>query len=104
MKKAFKHPQLQSQYEMCRQLGNDTSSGFYRDGRPRRGAGHRDAYWNGRHGNPSRYIKDSLSYASWAAGRDDRKLDVKAFNVVPGPYMQGSQLVEPLWTPTVHQL
>jgi len=73
MKTRFKDPKLQQFYENCRRLGKDPSSEFYYAGRPHRGAGHRNAYWNGRQGLPCRYIRGTFAYSAWAAGQDDRK-------------------------------
>jgi hypothetical protein len=68
---AFKDKGLQKSYEMARKSGADKSSTFYIEGRPHRGAGHRVAYWNGRNGIKAMYLRNSLAYAFWAAGRDD---------------------------------
>lgn len=32
-----------------------------------------EAYWHGRNGTAKKYLHTSLAYASFAAGRDDRK-------------------------------
>lgn len=64
---------LQPCYELARKFGNDQASTFYIEGRPRRGASHRAAYWNGRSGQRNTYVKDSQCYAFWAAGADDLK-------------------------------
>ena len=64
---------LQPCYDLARKFGQDQSSTFYIDGRPRRGAAHRAAYWNGRSGQRNTYVKGSQCYAFWAAGKDDLK-------------------------------
>ncbi len=67
----FKTPNLQQMYRICRELAADHASEFWYAGRPRRGAGHRAAYWNGRSGLRSSYPVYSLAHAAWAAGQDD---------------------------------
>lgn len=67
----FKDSGLQKMYAACRKFGADTSSSFYIEGRPHRGAGHRCAYWNGRQGKPSSWPRNTLAHAAWAAGQDD---------------------------------
>lgn len=69
----FKDAGLQRIYDLCRSMAADTTSEFYIEGRPRRGAGHRAAYWNGRAGKPSSWPTNSLAHAAWAAGQDDLK-------------------------------
>lgn len=32
-----------------------------------------EAYWNGRNGTPRKYLRSSVGYAAFAAGRDDRR-------------------------------
>jgi hypothetical protein len=78
MRPRFKDSQLQKFYEQCSRLAADRSSEFYftdRDGtrQPRRGAGHRCAYWNGRQGLPSSWPRNTFAHAAWAAGQDDAK-------------------------------
>jgi len=68
---AFKDKHLQKCYALARQFGADRTSTFYLEGQPRRGAGHRAAYWNGRSGQQNTYRRTSMAYAFWAAGRDD---------------------------------
>lgn len=80
----FKDKNLQGCYELARKYGQDAESTFYIQGRPRRGAGHRAAYWNGRSGHPCRYERNSQAYAFWAAGRDD----LKQFGPVEGSEFQ----------------
>lgn len=87
----FQTPARQSFYETTLQLGNDTATEFYHAGRPRRGAVHRNAYWDGRCGATAalrRWPKESWAYVAYCAGRDQRKLDEKAGNAMP------------LWLPT----
>lgn len=74
----FADRSMKKMYDACRSFGADKNSSFYIQGKPHRGAGHRCAYWNGRNGLPSRWLKNSLAYAAWAAGRDDRRKDTKS--------------------------
>jgi len=67
----FKDKGLQQGYALARKFGADKTSSFYIEGRPRRGASHRAAYWNGRSGQRCTYLRTSQAYAFWAAGRDD---------------------------------
>lgn len=69
----FKNRSQQEIYETCRRLAADVTSEFYVQGKPRSGAAHRNAYWNGRKGQPYASHRSSLAYAAWAAGRDDQK-------------------------------
>lgn len=75
----FKDKGLQKCYDLGRKFGSDPTSTFYIEGRPRRGAGHRAAYWNGRSGMGERYVRNSQAYAFWAAGKDD----LRDFGAVP---------------------
>lgn len=79
MRRRFKDKNLQGCYDLARKFGSDATSTFYLQGRPRRGASHRAAYWNGRSGAKSRYVRDSQCYAFWAAGHDD----LRDFGPVP---------------------
>lgn len=81
----FKDIILNSCYLKARELAADNFSDYFysRDSYgprfPHRGAGHRDAYWNGRQidSDRARYVRGSIAYAFWRAGRDDRKEDMK---------------------------
>ena len=79
MRKRFKDRHMQAIYEACRRMGADNFSEFYYSAKamgprwPRRGAGHRNAYWNGRQGKPTSWARNSLAHAAWAAGQDDMK-------------------------------
>jgi hypothetical protein len=81
----FKVKAMQRLYDDCRRLGVDVTSEFYYGGVPRRGAAHRVAYWKGRAGEPRpKYIgRDSLSYAAFKAGRDERVQDARKGNLMP---------------------
>ena len=58
----FKDPMMQEMYETCRRI------------QPRRLMGSSaEAYWRGREGIPYAYRRNSVAYAAYAAGRDDRK-------------------------------
>lgn len=86
MSTRFKTPMLKAMYETCLTLAADNFSEFYYgDGRtnlgprfPRRGAGHRHAFWNGFNGatrpdgSPTA-VPGSLSYAAFRAGEAFRK-------------------------------
>lgn len=70
----FKNPAFQKAYEIARTMGADPASTFYVDGKPRTGAGHRCAYWDGRQGKPSTYSDPTITgYPYYRAGVDDRK-------------------------------
>lgn len=75
IKQRFKNRMLQKMYETARRAAQDPASEFFNrdDGTPRRGANVRNAYWNGRSGEPSTWRIDSLAHAAWAAGQDDLK-------------------------------
>ena len=80
----FKDKSMQQVYETCRRLAADPTSEFYYNGLPRSGAGHRNAYWNGRRGAPPKlYLRGSLSYACWRAGADDYKASGKKVPNLP---------------------
>lgn len=76
----FKDRSLQRCYDAARKNAADLASEFFcsplgPDGPrcPRNGAAHRDMYWKGRAGIQRVAVPGSLSYAFWAAGRDDAK-------------------------------
>ena len=70
----FKNDKMQKMYEVCRHLAADQLGEFWLNGKPRTGALHRSAYWKGRQGLPCLlWPRNSLAYAAWAAGRDDRR-------------------------------
>lgn len=77
----FKCAKLQNAYDVCRRLGADINSDFYRNGQPSRGNAIRVAYWNGRNGVPPvgtcNFAKNQLGYAYYIAGVDDRAADLK---------------------------
>ena len=81
--RTFKNPGLAACYAVSREQGADNFSTYYYSKtpigprHPTRGAGHRDAYWNGRLGvDPAkRYVRGTFAYAYCAAGADDRKTD-----------------------------
>lgn len=47
---------------------------FCADGTPRRGANHRNAYWDGRNGKPCTFPPKTFAHAAWKAGCADRKV------------------------------
>lgn len=101
----FKNIRMQKCYEAARLLGNDPKSEFYHEGRPRTGASHRVAYWHGRSGETnslySRMDRDTLGYAFYVAGKDERVQDIRKGNVCPASIMGRTIGVYPKWTPTL---
>jgi hypothetical protein len=69
----FKNPSLQGTYQACLDAVADQTSNFWWNGKPSRGDGLRSAFWSGYDGQPSRYVRGSLAYAAWAAGRDHER-------------------------------
>ena len=61
----FKNAAMQKMYETCRSGAAAATHKMY--------GGTAAAYWSGRAGHPSRFNRQSLAHAAWAAGRDDRK-------------------------------
>lgn len=67
----FKDGMMNEMYKTCRRLG---ASGTFHLAGAIYGTAH-EAYIHGRTGSPPhRYPRKSLSYAAWAAGRDDARL------------------------------
>lgn len=98
---SFKNHAMQSLYDACRTLGVITTSDFYHNGIPRRGAAHRVAYWKGRAGEalPKYIDRSSLAYAAFKAGRHERQEDVRKHNAMPAWTMPVNYSVPPLgWT------
>jgi hypothetical protein len=75
MRQRFKDRGMQEMYETCRRLAADKTSTFWNaDGTRHRGASHRNYYWHGLDGvRPVGLVQDTLGYACWRAGMDDRK-------------------------------
>lgn len=80
MANRFRDPSLRQMYDSCLKLaragrGTGARSEFYLEtGHQRRGAGHRNAFWNGYNGLPNRtFPRDSLAYAAYRAGQDFAK-------------------------------
>lgn len=99
---------MQKCYEAARLAGADPTSEFYRDGRPRTGASHRVGYWQGRSGTTNglyaRMGRDTLGYAFYTAGVDDRKDDIRKGNLCPKPNMAAmGGPIYPKWTPTPNE-
>jgi hypothetical protein len=71
----FKDPAMQATYETCRRIAAERGGELFKyDGKfPRRGGGMSSAFWNGYDGQPTRYLRTSLAYAAWAAGRDHER-------------------------------
>jgi hypothetical protein len=59
-------------YEACLRTAADLTSEMYLpDGEPRRGAGHRIAFWNGYEGRaPIAIPRNTLAWAAYQAGRE----------------------------------
>lgn len=94
----FKDRTMRALYDACRMYGVIVTSEFYHKGVPRRGASHRVAYWKGRAGEPlPKYIdRQSLSYAAFKAGRDERKADQRKGNAMPAWTMPQNYSVPPI--------
>jgi hypothetical protein len=69
----FKNPSMQKAYDQCRAAGADPNSGLWWNGKPSRGGATASAFWDGYDGIPCRYLRTSLAYAAWAAGRDHER-------------------------------
>jgi len=97
MSAAFKDKMMQRLYDDCRRLGVVATSEFYHNGVPRRGASHRVAYWRGRAGEPlPKFIdRNTLAYAAFKAGRDERREDEKKGNAMPAWAMPINYAVPP---------
>lgn len=89
----FKSAQMQRLYDAMLVAAADVSSELYHEGRPRRGAGHRAAFWDGVSGKftlngPTRsanVIAGTLSSACFQAGQAwARKLAKDVAKTVPG--------------------
>lgn len=74
MSRHFESESQRVLYDIYRRLGTDRTSEFYRANGCRDTKDViRNAYFKGLDGLASTYQKTSMSYAAWAAGRDDRK-------------------------------
>lgn len=77
----YKNPSMQRLYDSLLTLAQDKTSELYWKGEPRRGAGHRAAFWDGYSGKftftgPKRsahVIPGTLSAACFMAGREFAK-------------------------------
>lgn len=77
----YKNAHMQSNFELLLALAADETSEMYYEGRPRRGAGHRAAFWDGFTGDftfsgPGRsamVVPGTLSAAYFMAGREFAK-------------------------------
>lgn len=74
-RRKYKTNTLEIAYRSCRMLAADFKSSFWYLGLPRRGAGHRSAYWDGRSGvrTTMRRVK-TIQDAAYRAGQDDAKV------------------------------
>jgi len=70
-KPRYKTPGLQSMYEAMLAAAADPKSELYHEGKPRRGAGHRAAFWDGyaELKRTANVIPGTYSAACFAAGR-----------------------------------
>lgn len=70
-KPRYKDPQKQRLYVALLTLAADPKSELYHDGRPRRGAGHRTAFWDGYAGlqRSANVVPGTLSAVAYAAGQ-----------------------------------
>ncbi len=67
MRRRFKNPMQQKAYEKVRALAAEGKM-------PNRFFGSMaEAYWHGRNGVPKKYLRTSVGYAAFVAGRDDAK-------------------------------
>lgn len=74
----YKDPSMQKMYDAMLALADDPASEPYHQGKPRRGAGHRCAFWDGAGGRftasgPKRSphaLPGTLSMACFMAGRE----------------------------------
>ena len=72
----YKDRSMQTMFDACLADGADRTSEFFIDGKPRRGAGHRNAYWNGFNGVRLTYSPNTLAFACFMAGRENAKHEV----------------------------
>jgi hypothetical protein len=85
-KPRFKDQRMQAMYETMLRLAQDKESELYWQGEPRRGSGHRAAFWDGASGRfdftgPKRsanVIPGTLSAACFRAGEEFARLQRKA--------------------------
>jgi hypothetical protein len=74
----YKNPQLQALYDNMLALAEEKTSELYWEGEPRRGAGHRAAFWDGVSGKfdftgtkrSAHVIPNTLSAVCFMAGRE----------------------------------
>jgi len=82
----YKNPSMQKVYDSMLTLAADKASELYHQGAPRRGAGHRAAFWDGYSGKftytgPKRSahaIPGTLSAACFMAGREFARREARA--------------------------
>jgi hypothetical protein len=84
MKPRYKDASLQRVYDTMLTLAADASSELYHNGEPRRGAGHRAAFWDGYNGmaytgkgRSAHVIPGTISAACFMAGREFAKQQAK---------------------------
>jgi hypothetical protein len=65
----FHDRQLRAQFDVMVGSYFDPNSTLRVNGIQRRGASHRDAFWNGFNGIKSKYVKTSAAYAAFRAGQ-----------------------------------
>lgn len=90
-KPRYKNQEKQNFYLSLLTLAGDRSSELYHDGRPRRGAGHRAAFWDGYGGlkRTANVVPGTLSAVAYAAGQQFAKTN------------PGIPKEEAVWTPGI---
>lgn len=88
----YKHPVMQAMYDKLLALAEDKASELYWEGKPRRGAGHRAAFWDGFNGldlsGPRRsahVVPGTISHACFMAGREFARRQRKAAGPLTNP-------------------
>lgn len=79
-KTRYKDSSMQKCYEGALMLAADPASEFYCNGKPRRGAGHRCAFWDGYVGvvQTPHAVPGSMSWAFFQAGKEFARREKKA--------------------------
>ena len=87
----YKTPSFQATYDAMLVAAQDTSSELYHDGKPRRGAAHRTAFWDGyaRLAKTANVVHGTLSAVCFAAGKEFAKSN------------PGIAVEDAVWTPGV---
>ena len=87
----YKTPSFQKTYDAMLAAARDKSSELYHDGKPRRGAAHRTAFWDGyaRLAKTANVVHGTLSAVCFAAGKEFAKSN------------PGIAVEDAVWTPGV---